>query len=131
MAAERTLAFSPDVSGVHRLELGDVEQPRDRPSLRVIELQGRTPPAPGIGESVPTDLGAPELYLNRELTYLNFCWRVLHEAEDDRVPLLEYPARPAGSAASSVSSRTWIGSTSSGSCRSGNSELRVEADFTL
>jgi polyphosphate kinase len=89
MAAERTLAFSPDVSGVHRLELGDVEQPRDRPSLRVIELQGRTPPAPGIGESVPTDLGAPELYLNRELTYLNFCWRVLHEADDDRLPLLE------------------------------------------
>ncbi len=38
---------------------------------------------------MPTDLGAPELYLNRELTYLNFCWRVLHEAEDDRLPLLE------------------------------------------
>src|SRR6185503_9725420 len=62
---------------------------RDRPSLRVIDLQGRTPAAPGIGDVAPTDLGAPELYLNRELTYLNFCWRVLHEADDDRVPLLE------------------------------------------
>ncbi|HET9990561.1 MAG TPA: polyphosphate kinase 1, partial [Kofleriaceae bacterium] len=52
-------------------------------------LPGRTPPAPSLGELVPTDLGAPELYLNRELTYLNFCWRVMHEGEDDRVPLLE------------------------------------------
>jgi polyphosphate kinase len=60
-----------------------------RPSLRTIEVPGRTPPAPSIGDIVPTDLGAPELYLNRELTYLNFCWRVLHEAADERIPLLE------------------------------------------
>ncbi|HSD90974.1 MAG TPA: RNA degradosome polyphosphate kinase, partial [Kofleriaceae bacterium] len=74
-------------SGVHRLELVAEEPARDR--SRTFDLPGRTPPAPGIGEIVPTDLGAPELYLNRELTYLNFCWRVLHEAEDDRLPLLE------------------------------------------
>lgn len=91
MTADRP-AFSPDVSGVHRLEL--VTEPvntelRDRPSLRVIEVQGRTPAAPGIGEVTPTDLNAPELYLNRELTYLNFCWRVLAEAEDSQVPILE------------------------------------------
>ncbi len=42
---------------------------------------------PALGDIVPTDLNAPELYLNRELTYLNFCWRVLHQAEDDRLPL--------------------------------------------
>ncbi|MBT4941329.1 MAG: polyphosphate kinase 1 [Rhodospirillaceae bacterium] len=35
------------------------------------------------------DLKAPELYLNRELTWLNFNKRVLHEAEDPRTPLLE------------------------------------------
>jgi polyphosphate kinase len=35
------------------------------------------------------DLDAPELYLNRELTWLEFNKRVLHEAEDDRTPLLE------------------------------------------
>lgn len=35
------------------------------------------------------DLGSPELYLNRELTWLAFNQRVLHEAEDDRTPLLE------------------------------------------
>ena len=57
--------------------------------MRLIEPAGRTPPAPGIGDFAPTSLDAPELYLNRELTYLNFCWRVLHEAEDERIPLLE------------------------------------------
>ncbi|MDH3658505.1 MAG: polyphosphate kinase 1 [Alphaproteobacteria bacterium] len=35
------------------------------------------------------NLRAPELYLNRELTWLNFNKRVLHEAEDRRTPLLE------------------------------------------
>ncbi len=35
------------------------------------------------------NLKAPELYLNRELTWLEFNKRVLHEAEDMRTPLLE------------------------------------------
>lgn len=35
------------------------------------------------------DLSASVLYLNRELTWLNFNWRVLHQAEDARLPLLE------------------------------------------
>ena len=39
--------------------------------------------------SVYRDLGAPELYLNRELTWLEFNRRVLHEARDSRNPLLE------------------------------------------
>jgi polyphosphate kinase len=86
MSAERSLA-SPEVSGLHRLEL--VHEPEPRPSLRSIDTPGRTPAAAGIGEIAPTALDAPELYLNRELTYLNFCWRVMHEAEDERVPLLE------------------------------------------
>src|SRR6185503_14989772 len=88
MALERPSVADPTTSGVHRLELV-TEEPRERPSLRSFEISGRTPPAPGIGDLVPTDLGAPELYLNRELTYLNFCWRVLHEADDERLPLLE------------------------------------------
>jgi polyphosphate kinase len=104
MSAERPLPIPPpiysaEVSGVHRIDRlleraegtpeAEAPPPPARPSLRIVEPPGRTPPAPGIGDQVPTDLGAPELYLNRELTYLNFCWRVLHEAEDDRVPLLE------------------------------------------
>jgi polyphosphate kinase len=35
------------------------------------------------------DLRAPEYYLNRELTWLAFNKRVLHEGQDDRNPLLE------------------------------------------
>ena len=37
----------------------------------------------------PADLSAPELYLNRELTWLEFNRRVLQEARDERTPLLE------------------------------------------
>ncbi|MDH3450256.1 MAG: polyphosphate kinase 1 [Gammaproteobacteria bacterium] len=36
-----------------------------------------------------SDLDAPELYLNRELTWLEFNRRVLHEAQDESNPLLE------------------------------------------
>ncbi len=40
--------------------------------------------------TAPTpDLRSPEFYLNRELTWLAFNKRVLHEAGDDRNPLLE------------------------------------------
>ena len=35
------------------------------------------------------DLDSSELYLNRELTWLSFNKRVLHEAQDSRTPLLE------------------------------------------
>src|SRR6056297_2221537 len=35
------------------------------------------------------DLDDPEWYLNRELSKLEFNERVLHEAEDERNPLLE------------------------------------------
>ena len=37
----------------------------------------------------PFDFDDPALYLNRELTWLAFNRRVLHEADDDRTPLLE------------------------------------------
>jgi polyphosphate kinase len=37
----------------------------------------------------PVDLRNPLLYLNRELTWLGFNRRVLHEAQDPRTPLLE------------------------------------------
>jgi polyphosphate kinase len=59
---------------------------------------------PGAGKAVPNagkkkvpapkaesvfDLCDSQLYLNRELTWLEFNRRVLHEAEDERTPLLE------------------------------------------
>ncbi|MBW2272393.1 MAG: polyphosphate kinase 1 [Deltaproteobacteria bacterium] len=46
-------------------------------------------PSPRKPEVEEPDLAAPEYYLNRELTWLSFNSRVLHEAEDKRTPLLE------------------------------------------
>jgi polyphosphate kinase len=45
----------------------------------------KKPPAP----KPSFDLDSPEWYLNRELTWLAFNKRVLHEALDERIPLLE------------------------------------------
>jgi polyphosphate kinase len=45
-------------------------------------------PVPAAPASESDPIG-PEHLLNRELTWLNFNFRVLHEAEDERVPLLE------------------------------------------
>ena len=46
--------------------------------------------AAGAGKNVKKfDLSSPEWYLNRELTWLEFNKRVLHEARDERNPLLE------------------------------------------
>lgn len=46
-------------------------------------------PVPEPDPRTGWDLDDPALYLNRELTWLNFNFRVLHEAEDPRTPLLE------------------------------------------
>ncbi len=52
-----------------------------------------TPPQPGPPPQPDSDgnhdLDRPEYLLNRELTWLSFNFRVLHEAADERTPLLE------------------------------------------
>lgn len=81
-------------------EVGDskvVEFPQER--LRGDKQEkkdGRKHSTPSHPGPIPTlngdgafDLEGPEYYLNRELTWLNFNFRVLHEAEDPRTPLLE------------------------------------------
>jgi polyphosphate kinase len=44
---------------------------------------------PAVSEPPVFDANSPEWYLNRELTWLAFNQRVLHEAQDERTPLLE------------------------------------------
>jgi len=50
--------------------------------------QNITVVVPAEASALP-DIDDPALYLNRELSWLEFNQRVLHEAMDDRVPLLE------------------------------------------
>ena len=62
------------------------------PPGHVAELAVTPPdptPVPAAGRDGSHDLKNAGYYLNRELTWLNFNFRVLHQAEDDRVPLLE------------------------------------------
>ncbi len=62
-----------------------VAVPADVPAITP-ELPRAVKPQP-----VPPDAGLdhPSLYFNRELGLLDFNWRVLHQARDARVPLLE------------------------------------------
>ncbi|MDT8441916.1 MAG: polyphosphate kinase 1 [Desulfuromonadales bacterium] len=71
---------------------------RPAPRRRGRPATGQTPSAaattptdvhPGATATGDDDLDAAELYLNRELTWLEFNQRVLHEARDPRNPLLE------------------------------------------
>jgi polyphosphate kinase len=102
---------TPESSGAHKLpEIYPANESKTNPppfrneptfpgGMPVVDLRAlsdvpdappaATPPVPGITPRPAPDLAQPELYLNRELGYLNFQWRVLHEAADDRTPLLE------------------------------------------
>ena len=79
--------LGPEPSGVIAAIIGEPAASHD--ALAPAGSDRRTAPHPGLLGPPPTDLASPQLFLNRELTYLNFCDRVLHEAGDDRVPLLE------------------------------------------
>ncbi|MCG8468153.1 MAG: polyphosphate kinase 1 [Gemmatimonadetes bacterium] len=53
--------------------------------------RGQRLPVAADPQPIPADadLGDPSLYFNRELSWIDFNWRVLYQALDDRNPLLE------------------------------------------
>ncbi|QSA95575.1 polyphosphate kinase 1 [Methylococcus sp. EFPC2] len=65
--------------------VGDLEKQHSAMRLQGIELS-----APSQGQTADAvDLADPRLYINRELSLLDFNWRVLEQAKDERTPLLE------------------------------------------
>jgi polyphosphate kinase len=79
--AEKTSPVSEDQTEA------EAEAPEIEPTPATTPAADTPVPEPDDGGR--HDLGRPEYYLNRELTWLNFNFRVLAEAEDERVPLLE------------------------------------------
>jgi polyphosphate kinase len=77
------VSFDPRHSDPPPRGVAEESPPRLVPRARV----GIPSPPPRV-EGQP-DLSEPGWYLNRELTWLAFNRRVLHEAEDERTPLLE------------------------------------------
>jgi polyphosphate kinase len=73
------------------VELSAVQEQAVTADLKAIKSRPRSP-APVEKAPVPVpefDLNSPEWYLNRELTWLEFNRRVLHEGQDERTLLLE------------------------------------------
>jgi polyphosphate kinase len=78
--AARAVAVDPTPLGAEEPK-PEVEAPQEAP-------QTKAEPVAAVATDEP-NLKAPELYLNRELTWLSFNCRVLNEARDRRTPLLE------------------------------------------
>ena len=66
------------------------QQPAPADDDRAPGLAGRTRPIPVVDQATSgPPLSSPSLLMNRELTWMSFNERVLHEAIDPRTPLLE------------------------------------------
>jgi polyphosphate kinase len=96
-AAKVAELLRPDIGPISastvRKYLAEVREEIANPPAPIEVAVVRTPPDPGPlpqpDENGVFDLSSPDCYLNRELTWLSFNARVLAEAEDPRVPLME------------------------------------------
>ncbi len=61
----------------------------DRSNGNEVRSPGDPRPVPAPKKGTAPDLSSPDYYLNRELSWLGFNYRVLSEAKDARTPLLE------------------------------------------
>jgi polyphosphate kinase len=84
---------STNGAGAHDAAVDRVAEVTPTPTPAPVTRADVTPPDPRPipvpGSDGEYDLSDPALLLNRELTWLNFNFRVLAQAEDARVPLLE------------------------------------------
>jgi polyphosphate kinase len=91
----RGTAAAEAALGAAAAESGDVKSkgaagtPSDKATDRLFVGNPALPEWSSPQPAPAFDLSTAELYLNRELTWLQFNYRVLHEAEDHRTPLLE------------------------------------------
>src|SRR5260370_10628515 len=78
-------AKEPELQGANSHNVDESHDGINDDGGSAADLVGTRVATPEIDDS----LSSPELYLNRELTWLEFNRRVLAEAEDERNPLLE------------------------------------------
>ena len=92
--AAPALSFAPPGSLVASAAPGaavinSADQPFDNAATAAVPSPLESYATKSAAATSVSDLSSPELYLNRELTWLAFNWRVLAEAADPRNPLLE------------------------------------------
>ena len=80
-------AIAPTVAIQQRPARAPREPPPADAAPTAAPSAGQTPA--DVAHAAPPDRRSPKLYLNRELTWLDFNYRVLQEAKDERTPLLE------------------------------------------
>ena len=83
------------VDAVNRTDAEDMQEMHtDEATAALVESRESVPITEPV-EQPPLDLKAPELYINRELSHLQFNLRVLEQALDESHPLLERLMFPA------------------------------------
>ena len=95
-AGPKTIARAPSDAGTVAIMTRPAKDDIPGADAKAESAQnGQQEPISGSGEAAndampsASDLSDPNLYLNRELTWLNFNSRVIAEAQDQRTPLLE------------------------------------------